>query len=215
MMILQRIRIILPVLIVVLTFILYLGGTYLQRAITGPPRIKHLNEGEVGGKPLPPLHFSLQNQYGEISTERIFQNKISVVNFFYATCPTICPRMNSHLAQVYHSFKGDQRVQFLSFTVDPEHDSVAVLREYAQRFQVDTPQWLFLTGNKVQIYTLAIDYLKLFAMEPSSAKREFIHSEQAVLIDPKGYIRGYYNATKEEDIQRLKKDIEWLLSHTQ
>jgi protein SCO1/2 len=98
--------------------------------------------------------------------------------------------------------------------VDPSHDTVEVLLEYAHRFQVNDHRWLFLTGEKSQIYTLAIDYLKLFALEPSSAKREFIHSEQAVLIDAKGYLRGYYDATDPKEIQSLIRDMEWLLKHS-
>ena len=156
-----------------------------------------------------PFEFSMRNQYNKVITQDDLKGHISVLNFFYATCPTICPAMNSQLKRVYEKYKGDNFVKFYSFTVDPEHDSVAVLREYAEGFGVNNNQWNFLTGNKARIYTLAIDHFQLYTFD-KTVTRDFVHSEQLVLIDPELRVRGFYKGTEPEEVDKLIEDIKKL-----
>lgn len=158
--------------------------------------------------------FSLLNQDGRPITAKDVAGKITVVEYFFTTCKGICPIMNKNLSRVYETFKSNDRVMILSHTVDPEHDSVPVMKAYAKQFGDDPAHWQFLTGSKEELYGLARhDYLLAVEDSTTAASRdeEFIHTEFVALVDPDRKIRGFYNATDEKSIEKLVKDIRTLL----
>ncbi len=155
-------------------------------------------------------NFSLRNQEGELITQDVVKDKIYVADFFFTTCPTICPVMKSQMLRVYEAFLNEPRLMILSHSIDPEHDSVPVLKEYADRLQVSASRWHFLTGNKDTIYTLAEHYMASAAEDPT-APGGFVHSGAFILVDNNRFIRGYYDGTKPEEVDQLIKDIPVLL----
>lgn len=135
--------------------------------------------------------FKLVNHLGDTITRDSLDGKVVVVNFFYATCPEICPRMNSNVALVVNKFKKNPRVMFVSHTVNPEDDSVSVLKEYSEKFgNHPASKWQFVTGSKSEIYDLAEYYYHV--VEPRPAGVEYIHSTKTVLIDPDKHVRGFF-----------------------
>lgn len=153
--------------------------------------------------------FSFLNQDGNRLTEKSVENKVTVVEFFFTSCPSICPVMNKNLRVVYERFKADSGFMILSHTVDPERDSVATLNKYAKRYEAATPGWQFLTGNRDSLYKRAsVDYL--LAVEDSS-NSNFIHTQYVALLDKKRQIRGFYDLTDKENIGRLDAGIRQLL----
>lgn len=158
----------------------------------------------------------LVNQLGStVSIHKDLEGKIRVVNFFFTACPIVCPQLTGNLKMLQRAFRKDPQkafrigneIQFLSISVDPERDSVPILRRYADRFDVDHDRWWFLTGDRKTIYNFARKEL-LVSMQPGDGGAEdFIHSEKIVLIDQQGYIRGYYNGLDTSDISRCADDI--------
>ncbi len=159
--------------------------------------------------------FYLQNQDGIWVDKSILTGKIAVVNYFFATCPSICPLMNGKVATVYEKYKSTGDVMFLSHTVMPEVDSAEALKEYAGRYDADTESWMFLTGDKSHLYELA---RKSYLIVPDKndpnyshgSDNDFIHTENVALIDTKGQIRGFYDGTSDQEIQQLIEDIQIL-----
>jgi protein SCO1 len=155
--------------------------------------------------------FSLHNQDGKTVGSEDVHNKIYVANFFFTTCASICPRMTANLKKVQQAFANDSSVRILSHTVLPEHDSVAQLKAYAIKKEIDTKTWWLLTGNKEQIYKLARQ--SYFADQETGYNRsadEFLHTENCMLVDRHGRIRGVYNATLELEIDKLISHIRLL-----
>ena len=139
----------------------------------------------------------------------MFENKVTVVEFFFTSCPSICPVMNKNLKQVYDRFKTDPDFMILSHTVDPERDSVSVISRYANRLGAKIPGWQFLTGDKNALYEAASkDYL-LSAMD--SGDTNFIHTQYVALLDRKRQVRGFYDFTNAENVLKLESDIKLLL----
>lgn len=155
--------------------------------------------------------FSFINQDGKEVNDSTFNGGIYVADFFFTSCPTICPKMKAELLRVYEAFKNEPRVKILSHTIDPEHDSVSVLNEYASRLQVTSDKWNFVTGDKDSIYTIA-EYYLCSAEEAPGEPGGYIHSGALVLIDHQKHIRGMYDGTKPEEVDLLIKDIPILLS---
>ncbi|RZW26605.1 MAG: SCO family protein [Desulfobulbaceae bacterium] len=143
--------------------------------------------------------------------QEMFAEKIYVADFFFTSCPTICPIMKTQMLRVYEKYKDDQRVVLLSHTIDPEHDTVEVLSDYGTRLGIEADRWHLVTGNKGEIYNTARLY-GLAAMEDKNAPGGFIHSGSFTLVDRQGRIRGYYRGTEEEAVDRLIDDIAWLLN---
>ena len=156
--------------------------------------------------------FSLLNQLGDTITKKDIEGKIAVVDFFFTTCGGICPKMTSQLKRVQDEFTGDENLKILSHTVNPKIDSVEVMYKYANRFGADSTQWWFLTGSKEQLYTMA---RKSYLVVPDKAdpnfdhgdESDFIHTENFVIIDPIGQIRGIYDGTVEAEVSELIRDI--------
>ncbi|MGB0881457.1 MAG: SCO family protein, partial [Vicingaceae bacterium] len=129
---------------------------------------------------------------------------IYIADFFFVTCPTICPKMTSNMGYIQKKFADKKDLKFISITVNPEHDSVEVLKEYAQKVHADTKSWSFLTGDKDKIYDLAFNGFFVNAQKDEIAPGGFLHSQLLVLIDRKGRIRGYFDGTVYSE---MKKDL--------
>ena len=153
--------------------------------------------------------FKLTNQNGEEITQANYKDKIYVADFFFTTCQDICPVMTKNMYQLQEELKNDNQILLLSHTVIPEVDTVEQLKEYAVENNVDDSKWNLVTGDKKQIYELARkSYL---AVEDSNYNEyDMIHTENFMLIDKEKQIRGFYDGTNSEDINRLLKDIKIL-----
>ncbi len=155
-------------------------------------------------------NFSLVNQNGEIITEANYQNKIYVADFFFTTCLTICPIMTKNMADIQERIIEDEDVMLLSHTVTPEIDSVAQLKKYAIEKGVADHKWNLVTGDKKQIYDLARkSYLAVKDFQ-AAGPFDMIHTENFILVDKERRIRGTYNGTSPEEIERLMNDLEIL-----
>ena len=158
----------------------------------------------------------LQNQLGDTVSLYDKQGKIIVVDFFFTHCAGICPKLTANMAKLQQSFirGGNTRkkidttiVQFISFSVDPERDSVSVLKEYADRFGVNHDNWWMLTGSKDSIYKFAFEELKVDKFSDEPITPDFVHTSRFVLIDKKYQVRGYYNGLDSVSIAKLARDI--------
>lgn len=158
---------------------------------------------------IPEFNLVSQDQSG--ITDRVLENNITIVDFFFTSCPDICPIMSSELSRVQEVFKNKDLVKILSITVDPAYDTPQVLKNYAEEFGADTAQWKFLTGEKALIYSLARCGFLLPVEDGDGSKEDFIHSEKIILVDQQKRIRGYYDGTDREDIDRLITEINILL----
>ena len=154
--------------------------------------------------------FSFTNQNGKIITQKDYEGKIYVADFFFTTCGSICPKMTTNLVEIQKAFINNPKVMLLSHTVFPETDSVAVLKEYAIKNGVIDNKWNLVTGDKKQIYTMARkSYLSVKLGKPEDLY-DMVHTENFVLVDSKRRVRGFYDGTKKEDIERLIEDINFL-----
>lgn len=154
--------------------------------------------------------FSLPAHNGSTFTDGDLDGKIYVADFFFATCPTICPKMSMQMKRVQEAFRDDASVLLVSHSVNPEQDSVAVLAAYAEEYGALPGKWFFLTGDKKQIYDLARHSYFVTAMPGDGGPDDFIHSEKLILVDPDKRIRGYYDGTDYEDVNLLIDEIKVL-----
>jgi len=155
--------------------------------------------------------FSFLDQDGRVVTNSTFKNKIYVADFFFTSCPTICPRMAVEMKKTYQAYADDTRVSFLSHTIDPEHDTREKLKQYAEHLEVDGNKWLFVTGKKEEIYSIAVNSYFSAAFADSSAPGGYVHSGGLLLIDTNRHIRGVYDGTDPVETERLTSDIAVLL----
>lgn len=154
--------------------------------------------------------FSFINQNGKIITQKDYEGKIYVADFFFTTCGSICPKMTTNLSDIQKAFANNPKVKLLSHTVFPETDSVPVLKAYAKKHQVDDNKWNLVTGDKKEIYTMARkSYLAVKLGKPSELY-DMVHTENFVLVDTKRRVRGFYDGTNKEDMERLIEDITFL-----
>jgi protein SCO1/2 len=155
-------------------------------------------------------NFKLVNQDSAVVTNETLRDKVYVADFFFTSCRTICPIMKTQMRRVYEAFETDPEVLIVSHTIDPEYDTVGLLKDYAERLDVKSNKWHFLTGSKDSIYYLAQTSYFVTAMEAEEEPDGFIHSGAFLLIDKQGRIRGKYDGTKEEEVDLLIRDIEIL-----
>jgi protein SCO1/2 len=155
--------------------------------------------------------FSFTDQSGSTITQKDIENKMVVVDYFFTTCHSICPIMSTQMERVAAAYKGNGEVVILSHTVDPETDSVPVMAEYAQKHNADKNQWHFLTGDKKKLYETARLSYFLDAEEGDGGPDDFIHTQNFVLIDKQKHIRGYYDGTNPQEVDKLITDINVLL----
>lgn len=155
--------------------------------------------------------FSFVDQDSAVVTNDTFKDKIYVTDFFFTSCPTICPVMKKEMLRVYDEFKDNDKVLFLSHTIDPAYDTVALLHDYAERLGVSSDKWHFVTGDKEAIYDMALKNYMVTAMEDNSSPGGFIHSGAFILVDEDRRIRGMYDGTVKEEVDVLINDIHRLL----
>jgi protein SCO1/2 len=151
--------------------------------------------------------FELINQNGQKITNKNYKDKIYVADFFFTRCQTICINMAYNMGELQNLYKKDTDIMFLSHSVTPEIDSVTVLKEYADRKGVIDGKWNITTGAKTHIYELARKSYFAVLDEGTGDENDFIHTEQFVLVDKEKRIRGYYDGTEKEEMEKLKKDI--------
>lgn len=187
---------------------------------------------EINGTPKKVPAFSFTDQNGETISNRNYDGKVYVVEFFFTTCPTICPRMSKNLVRIQNSFIGFENFGVASFTINPEHDSPEVLKQYAIQYGITNPNWHLMTGDADSIYNLANKGFNLYTAKDEDAAGGFEHSGNFALIDKNGFIRSritdsgnpliYYNGIiseeemmddegYKEEISMLKEDIKKLL----
>lgn len=153
--------------------------------------------------------FSLTNQNGMTITQDDYKDKIYVADFFFTTCQTICPIMTGHMLEIQEKLKNDDEVLLLSHSVTPEIDTVAQLKKYALEKGVNDDKWNLVTGNKKEIYDLARKSY-LAAKDVPFSENDLVHTENFVLVDKKKRIRGFYDGTDPESIEKLLADIKIL-----
>jgi protein SCO1/2 len=151
--------------------------------------------------------FRLTNQNGKIITQRDYQDKIYVADFFFTTCPTICPKMTENMALIQARILDDSQVKLLSFSVTPQIDSVAQLKRYAIEKEVNDQKWNLVTGDKKEIYTLARKSFLAVKEEGDGGPFDMIHTENFILVDPEKRIRGFYDGTDIKAMEELLQDI--------
>jgi len=159
--------------------------------------------------------FNLIDQNGKKIDQSVVKNKIYVADFFFTRCGTICPKLSSQLTRVQDIFRDNPDIVFLSHTVDPEYDTPEQLKVYAQKYEAIPGKWYFLTGNKAEIYDLALHGYFLPAIDKNvrdgKPDETFIHSQKLVLVDKEGIVRGFYDGTDKKDVDRLVLEIRVLL----
>ncbi|KIO50677.1 SCO family protein [Flavobacterium hibernum] len=154
--------------------------------------------------------FSFVNQNGDTITQKNYEGKIYVADFFFTTCGSICPKMTTNLEEVQKAVLNNPKVMLLSHTVFPEVDSIPVLKEYAVKHHVVDSKWNLVTGDKKEIYTMARkSYLAVKLGRPDQLY-DMVHTENFVLVDQKRRVRGFYDGTNKEEIKRLLEDINFL-----
>ena len=154
--------------------------------------------------------FSFTNQNGKTITQKDYEGKIYVADFFFTTCQSICPRMTSNMVLIQNAFLNDPKVMLLSHSVLPDQDSVPVLKKYAVEKGVVDAKWNLVTGDKKEIYGIARkSYLAVKTGSPEELY-DMVHTENFILVDTKRRVRGFYDGTKMEDITRLIEDVKWL-----
>ncbi|OBX24242.1 MULTISPECIES: SCO family protein [Bizionia] len=159
--------------------------------------------------------FSLTNQNGETITDKTFANKIYVTDFFFTSCPGICPKMTANMAVLQEAFKEDSEILLLSHSVTPETDSVPVLKTYAQEKGVDDNKWHLVTGPRSEIYSLGRNtYFVEEDLGEIKTDDDFLHTENFVLVDKNSHIRGIYNGLNKTSVNQLIADIKTLKSES-
>lgn len=157
-------------------------------------------------------NFRFLNQDSVYINQDTFKDKIYVADFFFTSCSTICPIMHRNMKTIFDKYKGNKDVMFLSHTIDFKYDKPSVLKRYAQKLGVDVSQWQFVWGDKKEVYGLAEkDYL-VAVQEDSAATDGYVHQGWLVLIDKQKRIRGAYDGTKPEEVEKLKADMDILLA---
>lgn len=155
--------------------------------------------------------FEFTDQLGRSVTPATFEGKAYIVDFFFISCPTICPKVKKQMLRVYNHFDSEAPLYFLSHTIDPKRDTVEALKQYASNLEIDHDRWRFVTGEKDSIYKIANDYFSV-AIENPDAPGGFDHSGRLILVDKDKHIRSFCNGTEPEDVDRFMVDIENLLS---
>ena len=154
--------------------------------------------------------FSMKNQNGETITQEFYNDKIYVADFFFTTCPTICPIMTENMGYVQEKIKNDSDVLLLSFSVTPEIDTVEQLKKYSLEKNVIDSKWNLVTGNKKDIYNLARTSYLVAKTNGDGGKYDMIHTENFVLVDKEKRIRGFYDGTNSKEMDQLLNDIKIL-----
>jgi len=158
--------------------------------------------------------FAFLNQDGQRVTDKDMEGKVYVAEFFFTTCTGICPRMNNNMRTVYEKFKAEKDFRILSYTCDPERDSVAQLKKYSDSLKVNTTKWVFLTGRKDSLYTLARNSYTIDdpANNVNSIEDQFLHSQLWALVNKRGEVKKIYDGLKPSEVDAMMKQIRKLLN---
>jgi protein SCO1 len=156
--------------------------------------------------------FKLINQNGDTISQADYADKIYIADFFFTTCPTICPVMTANMADIQQIIKGDDEVMLLSHSVTPEIDSVPQLKKYALEKGVIDAKWNLVTGDKKQIYELARKSYLAVLTDGDGGPYDMIHTENFILVDKERRIRGFYDGTSSEEVAQLLEDLKVLKS---
>ena len=169
----------------------------------------------------PAPKFNLQNQNNVQIGNKDYEGKVYVLEFFFTTCPTICPKMNLNMLELQNKFFGNPNFGIVSITINPEHDTAAILKKHAEKLGVKSTNWNFLTGDKTKIFELANKGFNVYVGENAKANGGFEHSGLFALIDKKGNIRCrkdnfgnpilYYDGIEKEGVRNIQQDIATLL----
>jgi protein SCO1/2 len=163
--------------------------------------------------------FKFQNQLGNTVSLADLPDKVIVADFFFTRCPSICPKLTANIRKLQDALSSKDQfkqlnpafIQFLSFSVDPERDSVPVLKSYADKFGINPDTWWLLTGPKKQIYDFSMNELKLGLADGEGVDSNFIHTQKLVLLDKEHIVRGYYNGLDSMDLNKLAKDMVFIM----
>lgn len=177
---------------------------YTKLAIIGPREAVENADGSFDTIYHHIPYFELVNQDNKMVTRDDLLGSIYIADFFFVTCPTICPKMASNMGYIQKKFSDKKDLKFISITVNPEQDTVEVLKEYAEKVHANTESWSFLTGDKEKIYDLAFNGFFVNADKDEIAPGGFLHSQMLILVDRKGRIRGYFDGTVYSE---MKKDL--------
>ena len=198
-----------------IAFIILIFGIYAVPKIVN--RFKTPNLVTIGK--VPPFEFT--NQEGKLIANSYYEGKVYVVEFFFTTCPTICPKMNENMLKIQNEFYGNLDFGIASFSINPKYDTPQILKEYAKSHGATLKNWNFLTGNQAKIYELANTGFTLYAGEDSNAEGGFEHSGMFALVDKQGNIRSrlddygnpiaFYDGLDPKGVQQIKEDIKILL----
>ena len=199
-----------------IAFVILIFGIY---AI--PKIVKALNSPNLATISEVP-HFEFTNQNGDQISNSFYKNKVYVVEFFFTTCPTICPKMNENMVLIQNEFYGNIDFGIASFSINPSHDTPEILKAYAKKYGATLKNWNFLTGDQEKIYELANNGFTLYAGVNSEAEGGFEHSGMFALIDKNGNIRSrhddfgnpiaFYDGLDPKGVQMIKEDIKILLN---
>ena len=203
---------------IAITFVILIFGIYAV-----PKIVKNFTGNQLlQFEKVPAFEFTDQNN--KLVSNSNFEDKVYVVEFFFTSCPTICPRMNENMVKIQNEFYGNPSFAIASVSIDPERDSPEVLKAYAKEKGATIKNWYFLTGDKDDVYTFSNDGFRLYAGENKDVEGGFEHSGLFALIDKEGYIRSrtvingenenpikFYNGLDDKEIQWLKEDIKLLL----
>lgn len=157
-------------------------------------------------------NFSFVNQDSVVINNDSLKNSIYIADFFFTTCPSICPKMSKNMLSIYKAYKGNNEVRFLSHTIDPKHDTIPVLKKYADKLGVEGSQWSFLLGSRDSVYNLAKNGYMNYAQENANIPGGVEHSGYFILVDKERRIRGAYDGTDDQQVENLTKDMEILLN---
>jgi protein SCO1/2 len=156
--------------------------------------------------------FVVIDQDSQVVSRKTLAGDIFVADFFFTTCPTICPKMKKQMVRVYEKFSNNPHVGILSHTIDPRHDSVEVLQDFAEKLDVSAPAWHFVTGHQDSIYSIGKKSYMVTAREAPDQPGGLLHSGAFILVDKNKQVRGMYDGTKPAEVNQLMNDMEKLLS---
>jgi protein SCO1/2 len=206
----SRWKILAPIAVILFPVVFWLlltrgHNTFKRLDIIGPYELS--DKGDTIYHAIPSFNFI--NQNNKKISDKDLEGKIYVANFFFASCQTVCPKMNKEVRRVQDAFKDNPDVRFISFTVDPERDTVEALAAYAKEMGADDNKWWFLTGNRDSIYDLARDgYLVPAAL--GNTQNDFFHSQNLILVDKNRHMRGLYDGSEPAEVDTLIDEIKVL-----
>ena len=155
--------------------------------------------------------FKFVDQDSNYVTKDFFKDKVTLVDFFFTTCPTICPKMKVNMHELYKHYENNSHVGFLSHSIDTKHDSVPVLKDYANALGVSSKKWKFVTGDQDSIYSIGENYYMVPVKEDKQAPGGYVHGGYFILVDPQGRIRGVYDGTDSTQKEKIIQDVDALL----